>query len=259
MKVLIGIGDSWTQGVGGVPEKFFNEWGGRVDRADNDGGDDLYPYELENSWVNVLSKKYLPDHKPFNLGMRGYGNRGAVKNLNYYDLPLEYITGGYLIFLLSGRERFDYLGPSHSGRRRFITLYPHANNRAYKWYAENLYSDFSANQEIMLSIIEAQTFAKAYNLKFYFGYAFDNCSDVTNDDVYNLSKNINWGNNITPSTTYFDILAELEGIEKDYGYLMNQPKPLKYLTNCVHPTILGYEIIAEHMYNVINEKRTKLI
>jgi len=254
MKVVIGIGDSWTQGEGGVPMSFFERGGGRVNEIRDDDDLEFLEEEHKNSWVNVLCKKYFKDHKPFNLGMRGYGNRGAVKNLYYHDVPYEEITEGYLIFLLSSRERFDYIGDRAlpNGRRRFMTLYPQTHNKIYRYYAENIYSEFASNQDLMFNIIEAQTFAKTHNLKFYFGYAFDNASDVKGDP-YKLSNFIEWDNCLTPNFTYLDILCAKEGITFDAQYLIDQPWPLTYLTNCCHPTIKGYEVIADYMYkNIVN-------
>jgi len=111
----------------------------------------------------------------------------------------------------------------------------------------------------MFNIIEAQNFAKLYNLKFYFAYAFDNASDVTVGDEYGLSKHIEWKNCLTPDFTYLDILCKKEGIVYDAGYLSKQPYPLTYLTNCSHPTIEGYKVIADEMYNAIEKRRTKLL
>ena len=247
MKVIVGVGDSWTQGVGGVPLQQFIDWGGRVDRHDHEGGDSLYLTELENSWVNVLCRDHMPDHTPVNAGMRGYGNRGAVKNLHYLDTDWSQVSDGWLIFMLSGRIRFDYMNrEAHPGRRRFHTLYPMSNNKTNEWYLKHLFTEHTAAQETMFCILEAQTFAKAHGLKFAFAYSFDNCDDMWGDP-YGLSTKIDPQACINPGTTYFNQLASLDGREADWGWYSKQPLPLKHVTNCIHPTIDGYKAIAADM------------
>ena len=252
MKAIVGIGDSWTQGVGGVPLHFFQQWGGRVDRLDPYSEDILYPHELENSWVNILSKKL--GYVPFNLGMRGYGNRGAVKNLYYCDIPWNDITEGWVIFLLSGRSRWDLTSRvAEHGRRRMFTLYPHnIKVPEYQFYLKYLHSAHVDTQETLMNICEARMFAKAHNMKFLFGYAFDNCHDMIINDAYSLSTQIDWGKEcLTPNYTYFDRLSALDNMTASYGDYSVLTWPKMYVTNCVHPTIEGYKVIADHIYNIL--------
>lgn len=252
MKVVIGLGDSWTQGEGGVPPYLFERGKGRVDNNRDDDDQEFLKHEHENSWVNQLCVKYFTDHKPYNLGMRGYGNRGAVKNLHYSDIPFEEITGGYLIFLLSSKERYDFTGNQTlpGGRRRFLTMYPQTHTKLYRFYTENIYSEFGSKQDLMFNIIEAQTIAKLYKLDFYFAYAFDN-GGVAKGDPYGLSKKIDWSKCLTPYKTYMEVLCEKEGIAYDAEFIRTQKQPLEYVTNCLHPTIKGYEIITDHIHNTI--------
>lgn len=252
MKILLAIGDSWTQGVGGVPKYIFTELGGRVDISD---ADDRYTrilkYEHMNSWVAKLGKK-LPEYVTYNLGVRGYGNRAAVKSLYMSDIDWGKVGGGVLFFLLSGRDRYDVISKEYTtSRRKFYTLYPQTTNSNYSWWLNNIHSDHFAVQETLLNIIEAQTFASAHGLHFFFGYGFDNCDDMQFYDNYNLVEKINWNANITKDTTFFDILADLQETPKDYQYYMTMPHPSEYITNCVHPTIKGYEIISDYIFKGI--------
>lgn len=254
MKVIIGIGDSWTQGEGGVPLKVFEDWGGRIDKTDSECLH-LLETEHENSWVNVLCRDYFTDHIPFNLGMRGYGNRGAVKNLFIEKVPYNQITEGYLIFLLSSRVRFDLLLCENkiNSRRKFQTFYPHQgkNDGMSERFYQDIYTSYFGKQETIFNILEAQTFAKAYNLKFYFGSAFENMDDIRYD-FYGTGELINWKNYLTPNTNYFKILSTLEGNPNGHAEQYRvMPMPSRYLTNCIHPTIEGYKEIAKDMYNKI--------
>jgi hypothetical protein len=260
MKVIVGIGDSWTQGQGGVPYRFFEEWGGRVDRSDNETEPKLLKYELENSWVNVLTRDYFKDHVPINLGMRGYGNRGAVKNLYHYPLP-ENITGGCMVFMLSSRIRFDIVAPTGytQYRRRFRTYYPHGGDNKEKPGEENWYrleyTEYLAKVETLHNILEAQMIAKLNNLEFYFASAFEFMDDLTAlpDEHYNLSMQINWDRYLTPNTNYYQFLNNLNNTpDRTWNDYTNMPYPDTYITNCVHPTIEGYKAIAQDLSTKIN-------
>lgn len=253
MKVIIGIGDSWTQGEGGVPQEFFDRAGGNLtnlERGDDDV--DFLVHEYENSWVNQLAKKYYSDYTPINLGVRGYGNIGAVKSLYYADLPKD-IRGGKLIFCLSGRDRFDYpVGEYKEGLRKFKTFYPQLSVPQYQWYAHHMYSGQASDQLTLMSIIEAQNFAYTNGLSFHFMYAFDDLTFI--DDPYNLSRHINWDNCITKGTTLFDLILEKDGLLGwDFKRLCERPYPSKHFTNCLHPTIDGYSFIADYVYEYIKE------
>ena len=262
MKALVGIGDSWTQGQGGVPLRFWDEFpDGNLALSDEETEPILLEYELENSWVNVLCRDYYKDLIPINLGMRGYGNRGAVKNLYIYNDIVKNITGGIMIFVLSSRIRFDIMTPTGyaPGRRRFRTYYPsHGEENKYKpgehtWYQKE-YTEFLAKGETLLTIVEAQTWAKAHNLEFYFAAGIEVLDDLKDDaeSHYGLADMINWRNYLTPNTSYYKYLNEINGTpNKTWGDYFKMRYPDKYITNDAHPTIKGYLEIAKNMYNRI--------
>jgi hypothetical protein len=253
MKVIIGLGDSWTQGEGGLPQEYFDKAGGNLINLDRDEDDpEILKHEHENSWVNQLTKKYFRDHKPINLGVRGYGNIGAVKNLYYSKLPKK-ITGGKLIFCLSGRDRFDYpSGLNNEGLRKFKTFYPQVSVPQFQWYCEEMWNENAANEWTLLSIIEAQNFARLHQLDFHFLYAFDNISDM--EDYHNLSRHIDWYSCLTRDTTLLDLILEKDGLVGwDNQRLVDRPQPSKHFTNCLHPTIDGYTLIADYIYEHIKE------
>lgn len=261
MKALIGIGDSWTQGQGGIPLKFWDQLGGRVDVCDQEAEPLFLHHELENSWVNLLCKEYYTELTPINLGMRGYGNRGAVKNLYIYNDRVKDVDGGIMIFLLSSRIRFDIYSPSgyNTGRRRFRTFYPHGGDNKHKPGEESFYrreyTEYLADGEVLLNILEAQMWAESHNLKFYFASAFENYDDLRHKPSlhYNMSDQINWGNYLTKGTNYYRYLNKLNNTpDRTWGDYMKLKGPDKFITNDVHPTILGYEKIAEHMFKTIN-------
>jgi len=283
-KVIIGLGCSWTQGEGGYTQDIFEQYGGRVNKPMHESVH-LIPMELEHSWVNVLCKNYFPDYEPINLGQRGIGNRGAAKTLYLTNIDWAN-TEGYVVMQLSGFERFDFFrqrvddfkdieekyGVKHAykltGHYDFNTMWPHPgqNNKLWDAYAEMVYSEEQTILETYANIMEVQTFCKAHGLQFILCNAFDgrakhymrqHCSDLIN--------NIQWENYLHDYSDYenfVELLVRLDGITEYGGYHEVYQKlkwPAKYLTNCIHPTIEGYKVIAKEIASFINRKTRGLI
>ena len=76
-KVIIGLGDSFTEGVGSWSKSTYNKYDGFIDplNVPKEIYDELY----HNSWQCQLSRNHLPDYIPINLGITGKGNRAAAK------------------------------------------------------------------------------------------------------------------------------------------------------------------------------------
>ena len=111
-KYIVGLGCSWTQGEGGYPQEVVDAHGGRTQiRAGQPGQPDsdyyLRVHELENSWVNQLTKYHFPEYKSLNLGVKGIGNHAAVNQLHFVDQHDLEDAEGVIVFMLSGFERFD--------------------------------------------------------------------------------------------------------------------------------------------------------
>ena len=107
-KIVIGLGDSFTQGQGACKNEIWEKH--------NYSFDSMYKHhetlveEYKGSWVNQLCENHLTDYIPVNLGLRGCGNRAAVKELHLHpELNLERAKEKIVIFLLSGMERFDFV------------------------------------------------------------------------------------------------------------------------------------------------------
>jgi hypothetical protein len=266
MKVLIGIGDSWTTGVGGIPDHERD-----VDYPNNN--DYFYRYgeeltkipefinkELTSSWVNKLASKL--NVIPINLGVSGSGNRGSVKSLYLNDIEWDNIDGGYMIFMLSTRIRFDLfdhnieqLQKNHFRPYHTIGIPDEMDGpKLYKkhaWWIENIHSESISNNETMLSILEAQHVAKLKNLKFYFCFSFEDCSDLMCND--NLSSKIDWDQCITKNTSFLRILADLQNTSHDIGHYFQLTDSTEYISKCGHPTDKGYSYIADYIFNQLIE------
>lgn len=266
--VIVGLGCSWTQGEGGYPAAVWKQYNGRINLPMHKSMH-LIPLEIQHSWVNVLSKKR--GYRPINLGQRGIGNRGSAKSLYLSNVNWNTIDNGVVVFMLSGFERFDFFrkdwrdirngGKSKVkdvGHYNFQTLWPHLeNNKQMTMYAKCLYSEEGAAAEQLCNILEVQTFCKAHNLKFVIANAFDGrgknyffkyCGDLANM--------IDWGCYLHEHVEYESFVELL--VKKDqfmpndqwrdyYEHYINSPWPKQYLTNCIHPTIEGYRVIADEL------------
>jgi hypothetical protein len=283
-KYVIGLGCSWTQGEGGYPEYIWKEYNGRVQiRAKPD--EHVRIYEHENSWVNVLCRDHMPDHTPINLGARGIGNRAAVKQLYFCDTVDWDNSEGYIILMLSGLERFDFFsqhpyGPNNNNHKdgysngdfrhyKWRTMWPHPNDgpEGPLWtiYFEMLHSDEFIACETMIALLELQAFCKAYNFKIIVANAFNNYHPKGLDEFLriqtkSLFDKFNWNTYLhktTPYTAFVQKFVELDGLmnPKDWGghyeFYEKMAWPPKYLTNCIHPNVDGYKVIAEELHKFI--------
>jgi hypothetical protein len=275
-KALIGLGCSWTQGEGGYPDFIWEKYKGKINLPMHKSMH-LIPYELDNSWVNVLCKTYFTDYSPVNLGQRGMGNRGSAKTLYLCDVNFSNIEDGIVVFLMSGFERFDFFrkdwkdtynaGKSsfkkNAAHYNFQTLWPHPeNNEQSSAYAKYLYSETGTAAEQLVNILEVQTFCKAHNLKFVLANAFDGRGkEFLLEHCGDLANKIDWTCYIHEYRDYksfVDLLVKkdnwLAPTEHYYGKYQELSYPKTYLTNCIHPTIEGYKVIAEELADFIKFK-----
>lgn len=266
-KYVVGLGCSWTQGQGGYPQELWDQYNGRINLP---GKDDefLRPYEHANSWVNVLCRDYLQDHIPINLGVRACGNRGAVKQLYFSDI--DWSKGsGYIIFMVAGLDRFDFL--RHDllkfnytyNEYKFNTIWPEKTSSDPLWQGYgNHWSEQLVAHETMLALLELQNFCRLYNYELIVANAYNsiNLKKYMSIMATPLYKKFDWKCYLHNTTDYIAIvqyLVYLDGVidnsEWDNFYMNYQEfdKPKTYLTNCSHPTIKGYEVIANELNKFI--------
>jgi len=260
---LIGLGDSWTQGEGGYPEELWQANKGRM-WLKLEESKHLIPIEQENSWVNRLANKI--EYTPINLGQRAIGNRGAVRSLYLQDFS-QYTTGT-IVLLLSGFDRFDFFNNNWAtDHYKFTTLWPHMKNKEINTLYGLLYNEESSAIETACCILEAQTFAKANNFNFIFANAFEIRGKTYFDKMCpTVSAKINWQNYVHTFTDYrcfAELLVRKDGIYPEekimhgsinefVNFYTNLPYPAKYMTNDIHPTITGYELISEEIKTIFN-------
>lgn len=277
MKLVVGLGCSWTQGEGAYPEHLWKKHNGRINLPIGESIN-LIPFEHLGSWVNVLSRDYFKNYTSVNLGQRGIGNRAAAKSLYLSNIDWNTVTDAIVVYMLSGFERFDFfrndwndtvqekLNPHKDiPHYNFQTLWPHLGvSKPWNAYARYLYSEEGTAAEQLVNILEVQNFCKAHNFKFVFANAFE---DRGKEFIYKhcgkLADQVDWSCYIHDYRNYANFvhhLVELDNwlprheIHHYYGHYIELPEPKKHLTNCIHPTIDGYKAIAEELASFIKEK-----
>jgi len=202
-KYIIGLGCSWTQGEGAYPQEVVDAHNGRTQiRPGQEGQPDtdyyLRVHELENSWVNQLTKYHFPDYKSLNLGVKGIGNQAAVNQLNFVDQHDLEDAEGVIVLMLSGFERFDAFQQRPKDNFGFENPdgYNNGEYRHEKWrtawpieikdgdrvfwscYARELWSEQFVAGNTMMALLNLQTWAKANNFNIVIANAFNQRSEV---------------------------------------------------------------------------------
>jgi hypothetical protein len=293
-KILIGLGDSFTQGQGACSEELWAKYDWDRDKLNKGENQEVYEAYDENSWVNVLCRDYLTDYVPVNLGFAGRGNRFAVKELYLYpELNLDKAKEKIVVLMLSGKERFDLIDKDYSTHTHFKTLFPVMDGNAPEsklWaaYREFIFCDRFCCIETILNVLELQTWCKANNARLIITSGFQNdfdkknymrliygppepCHDLyTNPNIIGgVLDKINWKGVLYPKNfrCMSEYLLHLEGREdlingdqqvgNFYDFASEQDKftPKGFITKCGHPTIKGQEYIAETIYEFIKSNR----
>ena len=292
-KYIVGLGCSWTQGEGGYPQEVVDAHNGRTQiRVGQPGQPDsdyyLCVHELENSWVNQLTKHHFPEYKSLNLGVKGIGNKAAVDQLHFVDQHDLEDAEGIIVFMLSGFERFDVFQERPKDNSGFENpdSYNNGEYRHEKWrtawpieqkdgdgafwtcYARELWSEQFVASHAMVTLLNLQTFAKANNFKIVLANAFnqrpEGIYEWLKEYTGKLVDKFDWScyiHNETDYEAFMQKLVELDGklSKEDWGayHSVYNPRNLdthsEYLTNDEgsHPTIKGYRVIADEIAKFI--------
>jgi hypothetical protein len=292
-KYIVGLGCSWTQGEGGYPQEVVDAHNGRTQiRVGQPGQPDsdyyLRVHELENSWVNQLTKHHFPEYKSLNLGVKGIGNKAAVDQLHFVDQHDLEDAEGIIVFMLSGFERFDVFQERPKDNSGFENpdSYNNGEYRHEKWrtawpieqkdgdgafwtcYARELWSEQFVASHAMVTLLNLQTFAKANNFKIVLANAFnqrpEGIYEWLKEYTGKLVDKFDWScyiHNETDYEAFMQKLVELDGklSKEDWGayHSVYNPRNLdthsEYLTNDEgsHPTIKGYRVIADELAKFI--------
>lgn len=204
-KAIIAIGCSFVQGQGAINDELYQDykWNyqeGKPLTIDTSikqrkrllkrypninpqglGDLDFTMMEYENAFVNVLCKKYFQgSYTPINLGIRGCGNRGSIKELYMYpDIDWDSIKEIIVLYVPSGLERFDFINDQSQDHYNWKCMWPHYKNtqgsRRNLWqgYSDTLYSDKFEVLEQIAHVQELITWCKYKNAKLIVTPGFD--------------------------------------------------------------------------------------
>jgi lysophospholipase L1-like esterase len=267
-KAIICLGDSFTQGQGAWSSQTWKKYNNRIDHKIIK--DDLEIEIYNNSWPSQLVRNYLPEYVAVNLGVIGTGNKAAVKELYLNpNINLQNISGGVLIYMLSGIERLDFINKTFPKHRHFDTVWPTPDHESEVWraYANHIWSDKFSTIETILSIKEAETYCKANNLSLVLISAFEQrytktwFEKMVGVDNKNLVDSVPWDSFFNPQgcNSFIELLLKLEGKPELaggswYSQYSALKEPSKYITNCCHPTIDGYTVMANEIYNYLKNR-----
>ncbi len=294
-KILIGLGDSFTQGEGACSYETWEKYNWDLKKmSDKFLRDEINISNMENSWVHKICEKHLTDFIPINMGMTGRGNRGAVKELYLHpDLKLEIAKEKIVVFMITAMERFDFLHKYFFDHVHYYTMWPTAGNNdieektLWEAYREFIFSDRSAILELLVTVAELKTWCKlnnatliltsAFRPEYDFKYFYDNLRGDENNFM-NESANyigklcdiIDWEEFLRPKgfncmTDYLchledreDLISEIHSTKYyDYAATLEKLSPKGYITKCAHPSYLGHEAIADVIYEHIIKIKNK--
>ncbi len=284
-KILIGLGDSFTQGEGACDVKIWENYDWDVNKmSDKESRTEINKSNLKNSWVHQLCDNYLTDFIPINMGMTGRGNRAAVKELYLHpDLKIEKAKEKIVIFMLTGIERFDFAHKKFFEHLHFQTMWPNVGSPVEEsplWdsYNKFIWSDRFAVVELLLSIAELKNWCKVNNAELILTSAFrpeydrkyfynklrgdhTDYLDESEEYINGIVDIIDWDNFFRPKgfKCITDFLLHLEGREDlqmkesaakyyEFGYSLDKLSPKGYITKCSHPSYLGHKEIAKVLY-----------
>ena len=270
-KILVGLGDSYTQGVGSWSKETYEKFNGKIDPLNIP--DELIDEMYENSWVSQICKNHLTDYIPVNLGAMGTGNRAAVKELYLHpSIEFDNASDVIVVLMLSGLERFDFVNRAFPPNSHFYTMWPHpwdtnsTNRKLWEIYAKDIYSEKFTIVECLLNIREAEMFCKAKGWKFVVTSAFE---QRINKDHFlkfgglenlKLINSIPWEKFLYPKgmKSFMELLLDHDGNRhmangEFYHHYSRLKQPTKYITNCIHPTQEGARVIAEEIYEFLKQ------
>lgn len=293
-KILIGLGDSFTQGEGACSVDVWEKCDWDLKKMSQPNVRfDVDESNLKNSWVHKICENHLTDYIPINMGMTGRGNRGAVKELYLHpDLNIENAKEKIVVFMLTGMERYDFVHKNFFEHVHYITIWPTKGSltpEKLMWdtYRDLIYSERSAVIELLITIAELKTWCKLHNATLILTSAFrpeysrdfflnairgtpDDYMDESQQYIDGLVDIIDWDEFLRPEGfgCMTDYLCHLENrndlITKDspfpyydFGYSLKKLSPNGFITKCAHPSYLGHEAIAETIYKQIIKIKEK--
>ena len=284
-KILIGLGDSFTQGHGACDIKIWDKYKWDDKKMYEEYFHDVVESGFNNSWVNQLCKNHLTDFIPINFGLSGRGNRAAAKELYLHpELNIELAKEKIVVYMLTGYERFDFVNKDYEvGHHKFNTMWPTPDcgnelRTVGNEYLNHVWSDRMGLIELLLNIAEVKNWCKVHNAKFILTSAFTPTINkqfmtdhIIGDLLYGKESHVEKLVNIIDWDEFFypdgfrcitDYLLSLEERTDlinefsswnyyEFAYSHKKMTPKGYITKCAHPSDDGHKEIAKLLYEHI--------
>ena len=235
-KLLITLGDSWTEGIGSYSPESLTEYHQHGDLTKLQNANVVWAAEY--SWPQVLAR--MLDSDLINLGYRGAANSAHVKWL--FD---QVIDPAYkqvqIVWLLSDPFRFSFYNVENEhSRDNVLNFAPAAliHNRTtrapvFKSLAENYLAvmDFEGvikETHFYIHVMENYCELKGYKLAI--GNAF---TSTPFDSLYSVHRNQSYAS-----------------MREFLGDKLETTSPV-----CAHPNSLGYQLIAEELARILEQNR----
>lgn len=264
---IIAIGDSWAWGEGAWPDYLLEKYNHKVQDHKYSGLlsqedlDEIQSEEQKHSWLRKLRDKYYPEYDILNKGLPGHGNHSAVRNLRI-DTQLN--RGDIIIAMFSMISRWDFYKNGV-----WQTVHPidqvdtDCDESAAGYFLHNVKP---ANWAIwtVLDMLELQDIAKVNGCELYMCNGFGDINlDLIGDPIVQKVDALCWLHYHMPVNSLLEKLlvldnAPVDNLTESIPYYSNLERNSTYLTNCMgtHPTILGHEMIADTLAQVIQRLST---
>jgi len=197
-KVIIALGCSFAEGQGAIYDSLYDNYkwhyqgmgkGMLVTVSDSEKKEIMYQYpdkvtvdkasgkldfsimEIENSFSHVLAEKYFDnEYVAINMGIRGTGNRGQIKELYFRpEINWHRVKKIIVVYCVSGIERFDFVNDLWDTHYHWKAMWPKKeideNDRKPLWegYGQTVYSEKQAIIEQIANVQELLTWCKLHN------------------------------------------------------------------------------------------------
>lgn len=271
--VIIGLGDSFTQGLGAYS---LATWKSMTNNPSiyNISGERFHDEQAKYNWVRQLANRL--DYKTYNLGVNGGGNRGTIREMFLNRLP-DNLGNVIVILLATGMDRYDFIKQSDdtagvNWHQKWQTIFPNphsdrgAVSKFEKEYFKELWSPRNDVIEFIFNINDAKNYCENRGYKFLFANVFDEqinreklIRDLGNKKY--LIDLIDWKDFISPAPygSLMDMIYQLEGNGYKSMYELfalgrTLSIPTKYITPCAHWSIEGQQKVSEYLYEEIKKR-----
>jgi hypothetical protein len=318
-RAIISLGCSFVQGQGAVNDELYTDYEWKYERLgvplslDHLSDDELdkilkkYPsvtkstftgkldftfMEYKNAFVNVLATKYFEgSYASINLGIRGCGNRGSIKDLYFYpEILWNEIKEYIILYVPSGLERFDFVNDGWNDHAHWKCMWPHYKDleegprkTLWKGYSDHLWShkfeiieQISHVQELLLwcnnknvRLIITPGFDNRYNKLYFEEKLNENIGRTMEGDIVEKNNRFDkteakkllnlfpWENMFEPDgyPTFIDLVMAQEfpktWNKENFFNYLGKGTPNGWVTSCAHPSAKGHDLFAKKIFEYI--------